>query len=162
MVFAVGRQIIGGGGGAPINKSQRRRPQIVGGGGARLYFGSPLDSYSVSCAGSNEETGCSLHVTNRLPIDPENPRGPVGLVAPSSASNRWRRGSSLAWNRHTSHCSGCSKDSSSRRITPAVCPVFTFVPSHPTTFKFCVFAFSSFRLATRLCLCWSLIAESCG
>src|SRR6218665_476047 len=107
MVLAAGRQIIGGGGGAPINKKQRPRPQIVGG-GARLYFGSTLDSYSVSCVGSNEETGCSLHVTNRLPIDPENPRGPVGLVAPSSASNRWRRGSSLAWNRHTSHCSGCS------------------------------------------------------
>src|SRR6218665_517554 len=123
-------------------------------------FGSTLDSYSVSCTGSNEETGCSLHVTNRFPIDPENQRGPV--IAPSSASNRWRRGSSLAWSIHTSHCSGCSKDSYSRRITPAVCPVFTFVPSHPTTSKFCVFAFSSFRLATRLCLCWSLIAESCG
>src|SRR6218665_1668080 len=92
-------------------------------------FGSTLDSYSVSCTGSYEETGCSLHVTNRFPIDPENQRGPV--VAPSSAWNRWRRGSSLAWSRHTSHCSGCSKDSSSRRITPAVCPVFTFVPSHP-------------------------------
>src|SRR6218665_817913 len=110
-------------------------------------FGSTLDSYSVSCTGSNEETGCSLHVTNRFPIDPENPRRPV--VAPSSASNRWRRGRSLAWSRHTSHCTGCSKDSSSRRIKSAVCPVFTIVQSHPTTFMFCVLAFSSFRLATN-------------
>src|SRR6218665_933158 len=44
---------------------------------------------------------------------------------------------------------GCSKDSSSRQITPAVCPVFTLVSSQPTTFKFCVFAFRSFRLATN-------------
>src|SRR6218665_3034444 len=110
-------------------------------------FGSTLDSCSVSCTGSNEETGYSLHVTNRFPIHPENPHGPV--VARSGASNRWRRGKSLAWSRHTSHCTGLSKDSSSRRIKPAVCPVFTFVPSHPTTFMFCVFAFSSFRLATN-------------
>src|SRR6218665_1773890 len=58
----------------------------------RIHIGH---SCSVSCTGSNEETGCSLHVTNRFPIDPWNPRGPV--VAPSSASNRWRRGRSLAW-----------------------------------------------------------------
>jgi len=56
---------------------------------------------------------------------------------------------------------GCSKDSSSRRITPAVCPVFTFVPSHPTTFKFCVFAFRSFRLATNDSV-MSLLEPDCG
>ena len=66
----------------------------------------------------NEETGCSLHVTNRFPMEPENPCGPV--VAPSSAWNRWRQSSSLIWSRHTSHCRGCPKLSSSRRITPAV------------------------------------------
>src|SRR6218665_279183 len=92
-------------------------------------FGSTLDSCSVTCTGSNEETGCSLHVTNRFPIDPENPRGPV--LAPSSASIRRRRGWSLAWSRHTSHCTGCSKDSSSRWITPAVCPMFTFCAVTP-------------------------------
>src|SRR6218665_1532095 len=42
------------------------------------------------------------------------------------------QGQLIGMDRHTSHCSGCSKDSSSRRITPAMCPVFTFVPSHPT------------------------------
>src|SRR6218665_1552260 len=71
------------------------------------------------------------------------------------------QGQLIAWSRHTSHCSGCSKDSSSRRITPAVCPVFTFVPSHPTTFMFCVFAFSSFRLATND-LVMSLLEPDCG
>ena len=110
-------------------------------------FGSTLDSCLVICTGSNEETGCSLHVTSRFPIDPDNPRGPV--VVPSCAWNRWRGGSSLVWRRHTSHCRGCSKVSSSRRITPAVCPVLTFVPSHPTTFMFSVFAFRSFKLATN-------------
>src|SRR6218665_2514055 len=99
-----------------------------------------------------------LHVTNRFQIDPGNPRGPE--VAPSSASNRWRRGRSLAWSRHASHCSGCSK-ASNRRITPAVCLVFTFVPSHPTTFMFCVFACSSFRLATNDSV-MSLLEPDCG
>src|SRR6218665_3273740 len=56
--------------------------------------------------------------------------------------------------------SGCSKDSSSRRITPAVCPVFTLVPSQPTTFKFCVFAFRSFTLATNDSM--SLLEPYCG
>src|ERR1043165_2257443 len=111
------------------------------------YFGSTLDSCSVSWTGSNEETGSLLHVTSRFPIDPENPCGPV--VTPSSDWNRWRKGSSLAWSRPTSHCRGRSKVSSSRQITPAVCPVFTFVPSHPTTFMFSVFAFRSLRLATN-------------
>src|SRR6218665_1627181 len=71
------------------------------------------------------------------------------------------QGQVMARSRHTSHCSGCSKDSSSRRITPAVCPVFTFVPSHPTTFMFCVFAFSSFRLATNDSV-MSLLEPDCG
>src|SRR6218665_1836171 len=122
-------------------------------------FGSTLDSGLVSCTGSDEEAGCSLHVTNRFPIDPDNPRRPV--LAPSSASIRWRRGRSLAWSRHTSHCTECSKDSSSRRIKPTVCPVFTFVPSHPTIFMFCVFAFSSFRLATNDSV-MSLLEPDCG
>src|SRR6218665_1171122 len=43
----------------------------------------------------------------------------------------------------------------------AVCPVFTFVPSHPTTFMFCVFAFSSFRLATNDSV-MSLLEPDCG
>src|SRR6218665_1076636 len=71
------------------------------------------------------------------------------------------QGQVMARGRHTSHCSGCSKDSSSRRITPAVCPVFTFVPSHPTTFMFCVFAFSSFRLATNDSV-MSFLEPDCG
>ena len=86
-----------------------------------------------------------LHVTSRFPIEPENPRGPV--VAPSSAWNRWYRGSSLIWSRHTAE--DAQKLSSSRRITPSVCPVLTFVPSHPTTFMFSVFALRLFKLVTN-------------
>jgi len=103
-------------------------------------FGSTLDSCSASWTGSNEETGCSLHVTSRFPIDPENPCWHV--VAPLSDWNRLRKGSSLAWSRHTSTCRGRSKTSSSRQITSAVCPVFTFVPSHPTKFMFSVLPLS--------------------
>src|SRR6218665_1210754 len=44
---------------------------------------------------------------------------------------------------------------------PAVCPVFTFVLSYPTTFMFCVFAFSSFRLATNDSV-MSLLEPDCG
>lgn len=106
-----------------------------------------LGSCSISFTGSNEQTGCSLHVIIWCPIDPENPRWPV--VAPSSASNKWRRGSSFVWRRHTSHCRGRLKFTSSRRITPALCPVLTFVPSHPTTFIFSVFTFRSFKQATN-------------
>src|SRR6218665_1035818 len=39
--------------------------------------------------------------------------------------------------------------------------VFTFVPSHPTTFMFCVFAFGSFRLATNDSV-MSLLEPDCG
>src|SRR6218665_2659355 len=71
------------------------------------------------------------------------------------------QGQLIGMDRHTSHCSGCSKDSSSRRIKSAVCAVFTFVPSHPTTFMFCVFAFSSFRLPTNDSVV-SLLKPDCG
>ena len=84
-------------------------------------FRSTLDSCSVNCTGSNEESGCSLHVTSRFGYQ-ENPRGAV--VAQSSAWNRWSRGSSFVRRRHTSHCRGGSKFSSSCRIAPDVCPVF--------------------------------------
>ena len=93
--------------------------------------GSTLHCCLVSCTGSNEDTGCSLHVTSRFPTEPENPWGPI--VAPLSAWNRWRMDSSLLWSRHTSHCRGCPKPSSSHWIMPAVCPVLKFVPSHSTT-----------------------------
>ena len=63
-------------------------------------LGSTLeDSCLVSCTGSNEETGCMLHVSSHFPIALENRCGPVDV--PSSASNRWQRGSSLVWSRHT-------------------------------------------------------------
>ena len=113
-------------------------------------FGSTFDSCPVSCTGSNEVTGCSLHATSRSPIEPENPCGLV--VAQSSAWNILRRGSSLVhiWSRHASHCRGCPKLYPSRWTrTPAVCPMLNFEPSHPTTFLLSVFAFRSFQLVTN-------------
>ena len=89
----------------------------------------------------------TLHISSRFLIALENPCRSV--VMWSSASNRWQRGRSLVWSRHTTHCKGCWRVSSSRWIMPALCPMFTLVPSQATIFMLSVFTFCSFKLATN-------------
>ena len=50
---------------------------------------------------SNSTTGAVLHSLNLIQIGPVKP-----VVFPSIALNKWRRGSSLQWKRHTNQCTG--------------------------------------------------------
>lgn len=73
----------------------------------------------------------SLANTKRL-IFPVKSLG--SAVSPSISAKTWYRGSSLMWNKQTSHWKGDCMWSYSLAITLTCFPMISFVPSHPTTF----------------------------